>query len=106
MGWFSGFHVEVNFAGAPLIALLAEQGGDEAQQRGFVGEQRSDASASFEFLVHALDGVAGAHPSVMGNRQSINGKALRDVCLHPNGEFGSAFGIKEHALFEKKMPGI
>ncbi len=58
MGWFGGVHVEVNFA----VALLAEQCGDEAQQRGFVVEEGGDTRAAFEFLVYALDGIAGAHP--------------------------------------------
>ena len=103
MGWISGVHVEVNFAGAPLVTLLAEQGGDKAQQGGFVGKERGNARAPFEFLVHPFDGVAGAHPPLVGRGQRIDGEALRDVELHPGGEFGGVFGMEDDALFEPRL---
>src|ERR1035441_9905270 len=43
------FHVEVNFGGLPFIAEFVEQGGDQAQEGGFIGEEAGDAGAAFEF---------------------------------------------------------
>ena len=54
------FHVEVNFAGFPFVAGFAEEGGDEAQEGGFIGEEAGDAGAAFEFLVDAFERVGGA----------------------------------------------
>ena len=56
------FHVEVNFVGLPFIAGFVEQGGDQAQEGGFIGEEAGDAGAAFEFLVDPFQGVAGAQP--------------------------------------------
>ena len=100
-----GVHVEVNFGGEPFVALLAEKGGDKAQQGGFVGEEGGDAGAAFEFLIDALDGVAGAHAPVMGGGEGVNGEALREVLLHPGSEFGSGFGIIGDALLEPCLGG-
>ena len=105
MGWMDWVHVEVDFGGEPFVALLAEEGGDESQEGGFVGEKGGDAGAAFEFLIDALDGVAGAHAPVMGGREGVNGEALREVLLHPAGEFGGGFGIKGDALLEPCLGG-
>ena len=101
----AGVHVEVDFGGEPFVDMLAEEGGDEAQEAGFVGEEGGDVGAAFEFLIDALDGVAGAHAPVMGGREGVNGEALREVLLHPAGEFGGGFGIKGDALLEPCLGG-
>ena len=54
------FHVEVNFGGLRFIVDFAEHGGDQTQERAFVGEEAGDAGAAFEFLVDPFQGVAGA----------------------------------------------
>ena len=59
-------HVEVNFGGLPFIAQFVEHGGDQAQERGFIGEEAGDAGAAFEFLVDPFQGVAGAQAELLG----------------------------------------
>ena len=48
------FHVEVNSDGLPFIADFVEQGGDQAQEGGFIGEEAGDAGAALEFPVDAF----------------------------------------------------
>ena len=59
-------YVKLDFGGQPCAALLAEECGDEAQARGFAEGKSGDSVAAFEFLIDALDGVAGAHAPVVG----------------------------------------
>ena len=61
-----GFHVEVDFSGFPLLAEIDEQGGDEAQDGGFVGEHACDAGAAFDLLVDALQRIGGAQLALVG----------------------------------------
>ena len=100
MGQVSRFHVEVDFSGEPLFADFAEEGGDEAKQRGFVWKEGGDAGSAFEFLIDALNGVARAHAALVGERQGKNSEALRDIFLHPSGEFWGRFGIGIYESFE------
>ena len=46
-GGLVGFQGEVDFSGFPVFAGFLEDGGDQPQQRGLVGEQRGDADAAF-----------------------------------------------------------
>lgn len=85
-------HAEVNFGGGPLVASLSVQSGDQARQRVHVGEDGRDSGAAFEFLVHAFDGVAGAHAFLMCHWKGEDRKTLGDVFLHPGGELGGAPG--------------
>ena len=94
------FHVEVNFGGLPFIAEFVEQGGDQAQEGGFIGEEAGDAGAAFEFLVDPFQSVAGAQSGLVGERQGEDGKALGQVGFHPGGEFGSAGGIESDDFLE------
>ena len=59
-------HVEVDFGGLPFIADFVEQGGDQTEERGFIGEETGDAGAAFEFLVDPFQGVAGAQAQLLG----------------------------------------
>ena len=52
--------------------MRAEEGGDEAQEDGFVGK-RAARGALFELLIDALDGVAAARALVMGVPQRPRG---------------------------------
>jgi len=72
LGW--RFHVEVDFSGFPLVADLDEQGGDESKDRSFIGEQTGDASATFDFLVDALQRIGGSEFALMGGGRT---KTLR-----------------------------
>jgi hypothetical protein len=48
-----------------------------------------DAGAAFEFLIDALDGVAGAHALVMGGGKGVNGEVLREGLLHRAASLGA-----------------
>ena len=61
-----GVHIEINFGGEPFVVLLAEEGGDEALQEGFLGDEEGDAGAALQLLIDALDGIAGAPAPLMG----------------------------------------
>jgi hypothetical protein len=97
-------HVEVNFGGLPFIADFVEQGGDQTQEGGFIGEEAGDAGAAFEFLVDAFQGVAGAQSGLVGDGQGEGGEALRQIGFQPDGEFGSAGSIEGYDFL--KSPGI
>ena len=104
-GQVSRFHVEVDFAGEPLFADFAEQGGDEAEQRGLVWKEGGDAGSAFEFLIDAFDGIACAHAALVGGREGKDREALREVVLHPGGELWGRLGIGIHESFEAGMGG-
>ena len=69
-----GVPIEINFGGEPLVAVFAEQGGDEAQEGGFVGEEGGGAGWAFAFPIDAFDGVAGAHAPLMGGGEGVKGE--------------------------------
>jgi hypothetical protein len=61
------FHGEVNSGGdLPFVVDFAEQGGDQAQEGSFIGEEAGDAGAAFEFLVDPFQRVAGAQSGLVG----------------------------------------
>ena len=93
-------HVEVNFGGLPFVADFVEQGGDQAQEGGFIWEEAGDAGAAFEFLVDPFQSVAGAEAELLGWRQGEDGKTLGQVGFHPGGEFGSVGGIEGDDFLE------
>ena len=94
------FHVEVNFGGLPFVAEFVEQGGDQAQEGGFIGKETGDAGAAFEFLVDPFQGVAGAQPELVGQWQGEDAEALGQVGFQPGGECGSAGGIEGDDFLE------
>jgi hypothetical protein len=100
-----GFHVEVDFAGFPFFAGFGQEGGDEAQEGGFVGKEAGDAGAAFDFLVHAFERVGRAHFLLVRGGQGKNREALRQVFLQPGGEVGRAFGVVGDDLLEPQFGG-
>lgn len=72
---------------------FAENGGDQAQEGGLVGEDGGDASPALDFSVETLDGVAGAQAALVSSRQGKDGEAIGDVSFHPVGELRVGFGI-------------
>ena len=64
------------------------------------GLRGGDTSSVYEFLVDALNGIAGAHASAMGFGQGVDGEALRDIGVHPGGEFGCDLDVFGDDLFE------
>lgn len=63
------FQVEVNFPSFPFLAELGEEGADQAQPGGFIGEEAGNAGAAFEFPVDAFERVAGAQAALMLARE-------------------------------------
>ena len=47
------FHAEVDCSGFPVVAGLGQEGGDQAEEGMFIGEDAGHAGAAFEFLVDA-----------------------------------------------------
>jgi len=105
LGQVSRIHVEVDFSGEPLFANFAEEGGDEAEQGGFVWKEGGDAGSAFEFLIDALDGVACAHATLVGSGEGEDGEALGDIFLHPGGKFRGRLGVGLHQGFEAGLGG-
>ena len=99
------FHGEVNFGGLPFIAQFVEQGGDQAQEGGFIGEEAGDAGTALEFLVDPFQGIAGAQSELVGEWQGEDGEALGQAGFHPGGEFGSAGGIEGDDFLEASFSG-
>lgn len=100
-----GFHVEVDFSGEPFLVDFTEESGDEAEQGGFVGKEGSDAGSAFEFLIDTFDGIAGSQAALVGAREGEDGEGLRDVFLHPGGEFGSGLGVGGNEVIEAGLGG-
>ena len=99
------FHVEVNFSGFPFVAGFGQEGRDEPQEGGFIGEDAGDAGAPFEFLIHAFQPVGGAQSFLVGEGQGKDGQALGQVFLHPAGQFRGAFGVVGDDFLEAGFGG-
>ena len=100
-----GFHVEVDCSGFPIVAGFGQEGGDQAEEGFFVGENAGDAGAAFEFLVDPFQRVAGAHFLLVGAGQGENREALREVFFQPRGEFGGAGGVVGDDFLEALFGG-
>ena len=99
------FQVEVNFSGFPFVAGFGEDGRDEAQEGSFVWKEAGDAGAAFEFFIDAFERVAGAQAALVLAREGESGKALREVFLHPGGEFWGGGGVGGDDFFEAGLGG-
>src|ERR1035441_9829149 len=99
------FHGEVNFGGLPFVAEFIEQGGDQAQEGGFIGEEAGDAGAALEFLVDPFQSVVGAQSELVGEWQGEDGETLGQIGFHPGGAVGSAGGIVGHDFFLASVSG-
>ena len=56
-GQEGSIHVEVSFGGFPIVGRFREEGGDEAEEGGFVWKDAGDAGAAFDFLIDAFEGA-------------------------------------------------
>ena len=99
------FHIEVNFSGFPFVAGFGEDGRDEAQEGSFVGKEAGDAGAAFEFFIDAFERVAGAQAALVVAGEGESGEALREVFLHPGGQFGGGGGVGGDDFFEAGLGG-
>ena len=97
------FQVEVSFSGFPGFTGFSQERADEAQQGSFVGKQTRDAGAAFEFHIHPFQRVAGAQPALMRGRKSEDGQSLRQIFLHPGGQFGCGDGISRDDFLESGL---
>ena len=84
----SGFHGQVDFCGHPLLILFGQDGGDQAQAAGSVGEQPGDSRSSFDLLVQSLQPVGRTHGARVFRRQCKRPKALGQIRLVPSRKFG------------------
>ena len=87
--------MEVNFASFPFFGDFDEDGGDEAQERGFAGEQPHDAGPSFDLRVERFAHIRGAQPLPCGLREAEDGEPFGKVGLSPSGKlrgFACVFG--------------
>ena len=98
-------HVEIEFSGFPVVAGLGQEGGDQAQEGLFIGEDAGHAGAAFEFLVDAFQRIGGAHPLLVGGGQREHGEPLRQIYLQPGRQFGSGFGVVGAELLELLFGG-
>ena len=73
--WGLVFQVEVTSSGLLFGAGFGQRVRNQSEQGGFVGKEAGDAGAAFDLLVHALNGVEGAHESVMGEL-----KGMEQIC--------------------------
>ena len=96
-------HVEVEVSsGFPVVGDVAEESGDQAQERGGIGKDANHASAAFELLVDAFGEIGGAEADAMWWREREDGEAFWDVVFEPGGEFGSGLVIfGDHGLEER-----
>ncbi len=93
-------HVEVSFSGFPFIAGFGQERADQAQQGRFIGEQTRDAGAAFEFHVDPFERVGSAQAALVSRWEGEDGEALRQVFLHPGGEFGRGGGVSGNDFLE------
>ena len=94
------FHVEVDFSRFPIVAGFGQQGRDQPQARGFIGEDAGDAGAPFEFLIHPFQPIGGAKAFLVGEGQRKDGQTLGQIFLHPSGKFRGTFGVMRHDFLE------
>lgn len=80
---------EVYFSRFPVIADFAEDGGDQAEQGIFVGEQVGDPCSAFDFLIESFEHVSGPQSSPVRRRGVEYRESLRDVVFDPFRESGS-----------------
>jgi hypothetical protein len=99
------FHVEVDLSGFPIVAGFGQEGGDQAEEGWFVGENAGDTGAAFEFLVDPFQRFAGAHFLLVGAGQGENREALREVFFQPRGEFGGTVGVVGDDFLEALFGG-
>lgn len=99
------FHVEVDFSGFPFFAGFDQQGGDEAQEGGFIGKEAGDAGAAFEFLIDPFQGVGSAQPFLVCRWQGEDRQALRQIFFHPGRQLGRALGVVGDEFFEALLGG-
>ena len=99
------FHAEVDFSGFPVVAGFGQEGGDQAQEGAFVGEDAGHTRAALEFLVDAFQRMGGAPPLLVGHGEREHGKPLRQIFLQPGREFGRAFGVVGDDFLEPLFGG-
>ena len=99
----SVFQVEVDFAGHPVFVALGQQGRDQTQAGGGVGEDRGDASAALDLAIDAFEAIGGAQANLLPKRHVERREALRQVLLDPLGQLGRIGGPELDSLLQEEL---
>jgi len=85
--------VEVGFGGFPVVGDFHEDGGDETQATGLVGEDGGDACSAADGFVESLAEIGSAQAFADGFREGEDGEALGKIGFHPGGQLWGAGGV-------------
>jgi hypothetical protein len=72
----------------PVIVGFDQDGGDEAEEGGFVWEERSDAGTPFYFFVQKFEHVSGPESAAVSTWEGEDGQRLGDIFFEPVGKIG------------------
>lgn len=84
---------EVGFSCLPGLGYFDENGGDEAKERGLIGEEADDAGATFDLAVEGLASVGGPCFFTVDFGEREDGEAFGDIGFGQLGELGLGFAI-------------
>lgn len=85
--WRDGFqgHVSGTLHG-PFVVLFKQQGADESDDRGFVGEDADDLAATLDLAVEALERVGGVELRAVLGREAHVGQHIGFGLIEQGGE--------------------
>lgn len=89
----AGWMDEVSFGGFPMVGSFREEGGDQAEEGGFVWKDPGEAGAAFDFLIEPFEGIAGAQAALVGGGKGEAGEAFWNGVFEPGGKFWGGDGV-------------
>ena len=111
---FSDAHREETADGSRVVLFgpgeIIVHAGDEMHFLGVVIEGKIAASVprqdgGRQTLGHFGPGETFGEMALVGGREREYGQSLRDIFLHPSGEFGGRLGVGVHQTFEAGLCG-
>ena len=79
-------HLELGFAGKPIVGDFADDGRDEAEEGVWVWEESGDVGSAADLLVEVFEEVGGAEAGAVFGREEEDGEAFGGIGLEPGGE--------------------
>lgn len=76
---------QVQASGLPHFIILHQQGTDQPQASGFVGEDAHHPGPALDFPVHSLQPVGGADQPAVVKREIEDRETIRQIFLQPGG---------------------